>query len=155
MKEKVIKDELGLGVRAFIEAINKSKEKSVDEFDELRILETAFNRLFMAVEHVSNALVLFETGNISTRHFGDIKKLEKIKEKYNLPDIPKIYDETYRFRVFGDYRKRVDVKPDFNKQSLENKIKEVKRFIENTLKILSKRIDIEDIKIHYDRNARF
>ena len=151
MKEKEIKDELGMGVRAFVEALSKSKETPIDEFDKLRILETAFNRLFMAVEHVSNALVLFERGNVSSKHFGDIKKLEEMKEKYGLPDIPRIYDETYKFRVFADYRKRTDVKSNFNEQTLKDKIENVKTFIGSTLKFLSEHVDIEDVKTRWEK----
>ena len=80
MKEEEIKRELELGIRAFLEAGERSKAEAIDDFEEKRILESAFNRLFLSVEHLCNALVLFETGNFSPKHFGDLKKLQELKE---------------------------------------------------------------------------
>ncbi|MEK6845620.1 MAG: hypothetical protein AABY26_02580, partial [Nanoarchaeota archaeon] len=104
MREAEIKEELELGIRAFLEAEERSKAEAIDAFKETRVLESAFNRLFLAVEHFCNALVLFETGNYSPKHFGDSKKLKELKEKYKV-DFQRVYEETYSFRSYGDYRK--------------------------------------------------
>tara|TARA_Y100000310_G_C20521952_1_gene734117 strand:- start:504 stop:887 length:384 start_codon:yes stop_codon:yes gene_type:complete len=104
MKEDAIRVELELGVRAFLEAQERSKVDAIDDFEETRILESSFNRLFLAVEHLCNGLILLETGNFSEKHFGDFKKFKALKEKYNT-DFQKMYEDTYTFRSYGDYRK--------------------------------------------------
>src|SRR3989338_8633061 len=97
MKEAEIKKELELGVRAFLEAEERSKVEAIDEFDEMRILEAAFNRLFLGVEHICNALILLETGNFSPKHFGDLKKLKELKAEYKT-DFQIVYEKAYAFR---------------------------------------------------------
>ncbi len=85
VKKKEVREELELCVRSVVEAVERSQQEGIDPFDELRILEAAFNRLFLAVEHMCNALVLLETGNYSRKHFGNIKKLKELAERYRVP----------------------------------------------------------------------
>ena len=144
MKEKEIKEELELCIRSFLDAKERSEQKSIGEFDELRILEASFNRLFMSVEHLCNAIILLEEGNFSKKHFGDFSKLKELKEKYEA-DLAKEYQETYNFRSYGDYRKFPEVKDKFNRKELKNKIKEIKNIIQTSLKVINKKINITDI----------
>ncbi len=80
MREADIKKELELGIRAFLEAEERSRTEAVDDFAEMRILESSFNRLFLSVEHLCNALILLETGNFSPKHFGDIQILKNFPQ---------------------------------------------------------------------------
>ena len=118
MKNKEIKEELSLSIRSFIEAKEQSQQESIDEFDELRILETAFNRLFIAIEHLCNAILLLEKGNFSKKHFGDITKLRELKEKYTI-DLANTYQTTYTFRSYADYRKHPEIAENFNRSERE------------------------------------
>jgi hypothetical protein len=142
MREAEIKEEFELGVRAFLEAEERSKAEAVDNFKEIRVLESAFNRLFLAVEHFCNALVLFETGNYSPKHFGDAKKLKELKEKYNV-DFQRVYEDTYSFRSYGDYRKFPEIEEKFNRQSLLTEINNVKVLLEKVLDVISKKLDLQ------------
>ena len=142
MREAEIKEELELGIRAFLEAEERSKAEAIDAFKETRVLESAFNRLFLAVEHFCNALVLFETGNYSPKHFGDSKKLKELKEKYKV-DFQRVYEETYSFRSYGDYRKFPEVKNNFNRQSLLKEINNVRELLERIISVISKKTDIK------------
>ncbi len=142
MREKEIKDELELGLRAFLEADERSRVEAVDAFKETRILESAFNRLFLAVEHFCNALVLFETGNYSPKHFGDSKKLKELKEKYKV-DFHGVYENTYSFRSYADYRKFPEIEERFNRQSLMVEISKVKELLEKVMEVISNKISIE------------
>jgi len=141
MKEDEIKRELELGVRALLEAKERGKEAALDEFKETRILESAFNRLFLAVEHLCNALILLETGNFSPKHFGDIKKFKGLKEKYKT-DFQSVYQETYTFRAYGDYRKFPEVEKKFNRKSLQAELLKVEEISEKILNIISQKSDI-------------
>lgn len=141
MKEKEIKEELELGVRAFLEAEERSKAEAADDFKEMRILECAFNRLFLAVEHFCNAVILFETGNYSKKHFGDFEKLKRIKEKYSL-DLIDIYQQTYSFRSYGDYRKFPEVEEKFDREHLKEELSGVKEILKKCLNILTERLNI-------------
>lgn len=58
-KTEEILDELERGVRAFVECIRKSKEEAIDDFDRLRNLETAFNRLF--IQYKASELVFIQS----------------------------------------------------------------------------------------------
>lgn len=140
------KQELERGVRAFAEAVAKSRETPIDDFDRLRILETAFNRLFMAVEHVSNALVLIKYGNVRKKHFGSTRQLEEIRKAYGFPDIPRLYAESYSLRSYADYRKHPEASGSFAHENLAKKIGEVRTFIESSLKILSQSTDTGTIE---------
>ncbi|MBL7148130.1 MAG: hypothetical protein ISS82_04865 [Nanoarchaeota archaeon] len=144
MKEKEIKEELELCIRSFLDAKERSKQEGIDHFDELRILEGAFNRLFMSVEHLCNAIILMERGNFSKKHFGDFTKLRDLKEKYK-SDLSDTYQTTYNFRSYGDYRKFPEVKDKFNREELKNKIAIVYTTIKNCLNIIVKDIDINEI----------
>ncbi len=114
MKEKEIIDELSLGIRSFLEAKERSTKESIDEFDETRILEASFSRLFLSIEHLCNAIVLFETGNYSKKHFGDVIKMKQIQQKHGI-NLTGIYQEIYTFRAYGDYRKFPEIEEKFNK----------------------------------------
>jgi hypothetical protein len=142
MREEEIKSELELGIRAFIEARERSASESIDEFDETRILESAFNRLFLAIEHLCNALVLFETGNFSPKHFGDLKKLEKLKERYHA-DFQLVYEETYTFRGYADYRKFPEIKEKFDRAHLRQQLSGVNRIMSKILEIIGNKIDVK------------
>jgi len=141
MREEEIKRELELGIRAFLEVEERSKAEAIDDFEEKRILESAFNRLFLSVEHLCNALVLFETGNFSPKHFGDLKKLQELKEKYKT-DFRGVYEETYTFRGYGDYRKFPEIEEKFNRKHLQEEFLKVKKILEKILDILSQKIEI-------------
>lgn len=141
MREKEIKEELELGIRAFLEAEERSRAETIDSFQEIRILESAFNRLFLAVEHFCNALVLFETGNFSPKHFGDTKKLKELKEKYAL-DLQEIYEDTYSFRSYADYRKFPEIEEKFNRQNLLIELNSVKELLETVLEVISQEMDL-------------
>jgi len=141
MKEEEIKRELELGIRAFLEAEERSKAEAIDDFEEKRILESAFNRLFLSVEHLCNALVLFETGNFSPKHFGDLKKLQELKEKHKT-DFQGVYEETYTFRSYGDYRKFPEMEKKFNRKNLQEESSKVKDVLEKILNIISQKIEI-------------
>jgi len=144
MKEKEIKEELELCIRSFLEAEERAEKESLDNFDELRILEAGFNRLFMSAEHLCNAIMLFEKGNFSKKHFGDFTKLKEFKEKYK-PDLSEIYQETYSLRSYGDYRKFEEVKDKFNREELKSKISLVRKAIQNSLSVIATKIDIADL----------
>lgn len=141
MREEEIIEELKLGVRAFLEAQKESLKKGIDDFDELGSLECAFNRLFLAVEHFCNAVILFETGNYSKKHFGDFEKLKKIKEKHGL-DLANTYQQTYSFRSYGDYRKFPEVEEKFDREHLKEELNEVKEILKKCLNILTERLNI-------------
>ncbi len=142
-KEKII-EEVELGVRCFLDAQERSLKKGIDNFDELRILEAAFNRLFLAVEHFCNAVILFETGNYSKKHFGDFEKLKKIKEKYDL-DLTNTYQQTYSFRSYGDYRKFPEIEEKFDRKHLKEELVIVKETIKKCLDILKGRLNIKSL----------
>lgn len=144
MKEKEIKEELELAIRCFIEAKERSLQNSIDDFDELRILEASFNRLFISVEHLCNAIILLEYGNFSKKHFGDIKKLEKLKEKYK-QDLATLYQTTYSFRAYADYRKFPDFKDKFNREELRKQIATTNKTIKDCLDIISQKINLSNI----------
>ena len=141
MREEEIKRELELGIRAFLEVEERSKAEAIDDFEEKRILESAFNRLFLSVEHLCNALVLFETGNFSPKHFGDLKKLQELKEKHKT-DFQGVYEETYTFRSYGDYRKFPEMEKKFNRKNLQEESSKVKDVLEKILNIISQKIEI-------------
>ena len=136
-----IKEELEIAVRCFVDSFITSKKEGVDQFDKTRILESAFNRLFLAVEHLTNAMMLKETGNYSKKHFGDWSKLENLKEKYKI-DLQSTYQETDSFRAYADYRKFPEVKEKFDKKHLEEEIQRVKQLIESCLSLIKKDLDI-------------
>ena len=136
-----IKRELELGVRSFLEAQKRSQAQSIDEFEETQILEAAFNRLFLSVEHTINGLVLMETGNFSPKHFGDLKKLKELKNKYSI-DFFRVYEETYTFRSYGDYRKFPQIKENFNRKTLNLEIIKVQKIILEVLMIISLKINL-------------
>lgn len=144
MKKEEIVQELELCVRSFLDAKERSEQESIGDFDELRILEASFNRLFMAVEHLCNSIILLEEGNFSKKHFGDFSKLKELKEKYK-SDLAETYQEVYSFRSYGDYRKFPEVKDRFNREELKNKIKEIQNMIKVCLEIINKRINTADI----------
>lgn len=125
---------MGLAIRCFIDAVLKSKEKGIDNFDNTRILESAFNRLFLAVEHLTNAVMLKEKGNYSKKHFGDFNKLKEFKEKYNI-DLATSYQTTYNFRGYADYRKFPEVEDKFDKKHLNEQINKVKGLFFDCLEI--------------------
>jgi len=141
MREEEIKEELELGVRAFLEAEDRSRAEAIDDFEETRILESAFNRLFLSVEHLCNALILLETGNFSPKHFGDLKKLKELKEKYET-DFQGVYEETYTFRSYGDYRKFPQIKERFNRENLSEEVLKVKKLMKRILEIISQKIEV-------------
>lgn len=148
MREEEIKIELGIAIRCFREAKERSSKATIDSFEELQLLESSFSRLFLSVEHLCNALIIFETGNYSKKHFGDFIKLENIKQKYNL-DLQKIYHNTYSFRAYADYRKFPEIEKDFNRESLKQEIKIVETTINAILEIIKTKIDLEklDLKV--------
>ena len=143
MREKEIKEEFELCIRSFIDAKERSEQKGLDEFDELRILEASFNRLFISVEHLCNALMLFEKGNFSKKHFGDFTKFKELKEKYK-SDLASLYQRNYHLRSYGDYRKFSEVKPNFNKNELKRQVAETEQAIRNSLAELAKSTDISE-----------
>ncbi len=145
MKEKEIIEELSLGIRSFLEAKERSAKESIDEFDESRILEASFSRLFLSIEHLCNAVVLFETGNYSKKHFGDLAKMKQIQQKYKL-NLTDIYQEAYTFRAYGDYRKFPEIEEKFNRESLCKEIEEVENTIKECIKIIKSKIDLEEIE---------
>ncbi len=145
MKSEEIKEEIGLGVRCFLESQEKSLKPSIDQFEELRILETAFNRLFLAVEHFCNALLLLEMGSFSHKHFSNIAKLKEMKEKYNL-DIANIYHQTYTFRAYADYRKFPEIKENFDRAHLKVELEAVKTALESILNVLKNKLDLSQFQ---------
>lgn len=153
MKEKEIKEELELCTRSFLEAKERSKQKSIDDFDELRILEASFNRLFISVEHLCNAIMLFEKGNFSKKHFGDINKLKELKDKYK-SDLAEIYRDTYSFRSYADYRKFPEIKDKFKREELKNQIKTVEIAIKNTFEVFKNYIDITHLSNKLDKETK-
>lgn len=144
MREKEIKEEWGLCVRCFLESQERAKQKGIDDFDELRILEASFNRLFLSVEHLCNAIMLLEKGNYSKKHFGDIAKLKEFKEKYQI-DLTELYQNTNTFRAYADYRKFQETKDRFTKAELNNQINKVKTAIEKFFGIIKRQIDVKEI----------
>lgn len=144
MRENEIREELELGVRSFLEAKERSQRKGLDEFDNLRILEASFNRLFLSVEHLCNAIVILETGNFSKKHFGDFRKLKGLQQKYKA-DLASIYQTTYNFRSYADYRKCPEIKDRFNKNELAGEIKIVEKSMKDCLNIISGSVDVKDI----------
>lgn len=145
MREEEIREELALGIRCFIEAEEKSKRREIDSFEELRLLETSFNRLFLAVEHLCNALVIVETGNFSQKHFGDWKKLNDLGKSYQ-QDFAGIYQEAYALRSYGDYRKHLHVKDRFNHETLTLQIRLIHDLFLNCLDMLKERIDLRGLE---------
>ena len=141
MKKEEIKKELELEIRAFLEAKERSTVDAIDDFEETRILESAFNRLFLAVEHLCNALVLLETGNFSPKHFGDLKKLKELKAEYKT-DFQMVYEKAYAFRGYDDYRKFPEVEEKFNRENLQQQLSEVQQIMNKILEIVSKKIDV-------------
>ena len=123
-----------LAIRCFIDSLLKSKETGIDEFDNTRILESAFNRLFLSVEHLTNAVILKEKGNYSKKHFGDYNKLKEFKERYNI-DLAENYQTTYNFRAYADYRKFPEIKSKFDKKHLNEQINKVKEVFQSCLEI--------------------
>lgn len=106
----------------------------------------------MSVEHFSNALVIFEIGRTGGQHFGDIEILSGISAKYKLPEISKLYERTYAYRLFADYRKRPYIKSNFTIQKLNEEIIEIKKIIDIFLRFfLSKGIDIKKLKEYYEK----
>lgn len=144
MRGEEIKEELELGVRCFLDAQERSFKNGLDEFDEIRILEAAFNRLFLAVEHICNAIILFETGNYSKKHFGDFEKFKKIKEKYGL-DLVNAYQQTYSFRAYGDYRKFPEIEEKFDREHLKKEIAIIKGIAEICLQIFKDKIKVDEL----------
>jgi len=153
MKEQEIKKELELCLRSFIEARERSKQNSIDNFDELRILETCFNRLFISVEHLCNAVILLETGNFSRKHFGDFTKLKNLKEKYKT-DLSDNYQTTYNFRSYADYRKCPEIEDKFKREELKNQIEIVNKSLKNCLDIIGEHIDISEITQRLDGSKK-
>ena len=127
-----------LAVRCFIESNLKSKEKGIDDFDQKRILESAFNRLFLAMEHLTNSIMLKEKGNYSKRHFGDFKKLDEFKEKYDI-DLATSYQTTYSFRSYADYRKFPEIESKFDKNHLDEQISRVKSLIDSCFRLFKEK----------------
>jgi len=144
MKEKEIIEELWLCIRSFIEAKERSTKNSIDNFDELRILEVSFSRLFISVEHLCNAIMLSEKGNFSKKHFGDVEKLKNLREKYK-SNLAEIYQKTYNFRSFADYRKFPEIEDTFTRAELKRQIEIVEKAIKNSFKIIGDKIDIKTI----------
>ena len=144
MREEEIKKELYLGVRAFLEAYDRSKAETIDDFDETRVLESSFNRLFLSIEHLCNALILLETGNFSPKHFGDINKFKELKNKYQT-DFQEVYQQTYTFRSYGDYRKFPEIKENFDRKHLIEQINIVKNTMNLILEIINKKINIKEL----------
>ena len=135
MKEEEIKQEIELCVRSYLEAKDRVNEEGLDKFHELRILEVGFNRLFMSVEHLCNAIMLFEKGNFSRKHFGDIIKLRELNKKYGV-DIAQSYQTTYNFRSYADYRKCPEVEDHFTKEELQKQVTELKEVIQKTAEVM-------------------
>jgi len=144
MREEEIKEELEMGIRCFLDAQERSLKKGMDKFDELRILEAAFNRLFLGIEHLCNATIFFETGNYSKRHFGDFEKLKKLKDKYDL-DLAGAYQETYSFRSYGDYRKFPEIEKKFDRKHLKEEIAIIRKMIEKYMGIFKNKIDVSGL----------
>jgi hypothetical protein len=144
MREEEIRKELELGVRAFLNAEERSKAEGIDDFDEMGILESSFNRLFLAVEHLCNGLILLETGNFSPKHFGDIQKFKNLKDKYKI-NFQGVYEETYTFRSYGDYRKFPKVKEKFDKKHLTEVIAEVRELMSVVLNTINQKMNIKDL----------
>ncbi len=144
MREKEIRDELELCIRCFLEAKERSEKKSIDSFDELRILEASFNRLFLSVEHLCNSIVLAETGNFSKKHFGDFTKLKSLRDKYN-SDLAGMYQAAYNFRSYADYRKFPELKERFNREELKTQIASAHKILRLFLDMLGKKIDVKDL----------
>lgn len=145
MRDKEIIEELSLGLRSFLESKERSLKESIDKFDETRILEAAFSRLFLSVEHICNAIVLFETGNYSKKHFGDLDKIQKIQQKYKL-ELKETYQETYTFRAYGDYRKFPETEEKFNRDNLLKEIKKVQEILIECIKIIKSKLNIGEIE---------
>lgn len=124
-----------------IEAEERSKAEAIDDFEETRILESSFNRLFLAVEHLCNALILLETGNFSPKHFGDVKKFKELKAKYKT-DFKSVYEETYTFRSYGDYRKFPETKEKFDRKHLTKEVATVQEMMRKILQIIHQKMDI-------------
>ncbi len=144
MREKEIREELELSVRAFVEARERSEKQALDQFDELRILEASFNRLFISVEHLCNAIVLVETGNFSKKHFGDLQKLKGLKEKYKA-DLAATYQTSYNFRSYADYRKCPEVGEKFKREELKDQIKNINKILLDCLVLIGKHIEIKNL----------
>lgn len=144
MREKEIREELELCIRSFLEANERSEKKSIDNFDELRILEASFNRLFISMEHLCNSIVLAETGNFSKKHFGDFTKLKSLKDKYN-SDLAELYQTTYNFRSYADYRKFPELKERFNRKEVKTQIASVHKILKLFLDVLGKKMDIKEL----------
>ena len=133
-----------MAIRSFVDALVTSKEDGLDDFDTTRILESSFNRLFLSVEHLINAMMLKEKGNYSKKHFGDFDKMKEFKEKYDI-DLATSYQTTYSFRSYGDYRKFPEVKEEFDKAHLNEQINNVKAVFELCFGILEKEDKFKEI----------
>jgi hypothetical protein len=131
-------------VRCFLDALLKSKEDGIDDFDTIRILESSFNRLFLSVEHISNALILKEQGNYSKRHFGDFSKLKEFKDKYGL-DVASSYQTTYTFRAYADYRKFPEIERNFDKEHLNEQIAKVKVLLASSLDMFKDKMEFKEL----------
>lgn len=144
MRKNEIKAELELCVRSFIEARERSRQKAIDDFDDLRILEASFNRLFISVEHLCNAILLVETGNFSKKHFGDFGKLKYVKDKYK-SDLARIYQITYNFRSYADYRKFPEIKDRFKRSELQRQVMIVGKAVRTCINIIGKHMELGEI----------
>lgn len=153
MREKEIRDELELCIRGFLEEKERSEKNGIDNFDELRILEASFNRLFLSVEHLCNCIILAETGNFSRKHFGDFSKLKSLKGKYNY-DLAVLYQSTYNFRSYADYRKFPEIKERFNREELKTQITSTHKILKQFLDTIGEKMDVKELcqkldKINY------
>ncbi|MBI2146920.1 hypothetical protein HYU19_00405 [Candidatus Woesearchaeota archaeon] len=144
MKKKEIREELGLGVRCFLEARERSQQPALDEFDRLRMLEVSFNRLFLAVEHICNAVILLETGNYSKKHFGDFLRLKELKKKYAI-NLAELYETTYTFRSYADYRKHPEMEKEFTMAELHKNLDEVQSAFSALLTMFEANILVQDL----------
>lgn len=144
MKGIEIAEELELCIRSFLEAQERSEHEGMDDFDELRILEASFNRLFISIEHLCNAIILAETGNFSKKHFGDFAKLSGLKEKYQA-DLAGIYQTTYNFRSYADYRKCQEIRDKFKRAELKIQVKIAKAAIKTCLDIMAKQLNVGNL----------
>lgn len=104
----------------------------------------------MSVEHLCNAIMLLEKGNFSKKHFGDFSKLKEFKEKYK-SDLAEIYQNSYNFRSYGDYRKFPELGERFNRNELNNQIKIISPSIRKGLNIIGKKINIAEVYSRLDK----
>ena len=64
--------------------------------------------------------------------------------KYKI-DLVDIYQNTYSFRSYGDYRKRPEMEEKFNRSELKVNIQLVEQAIKTCLEFIGKRLDIQDL----------